>query len=99
MAAELGDVVRSIDINPFMVLPAGRDKLVKTFVRQARALIDEDGAQVIIPHGISQCPIHIKPDWLADELGVPIVEGFGAPIRLAGLGYKHSRIRWPKYQM
>jgi hypothetical protein len=23
MAAELGDVVRSIDINPFMVLPAG----------------------------------------------------------------------------
>lgn len=88
---------------PKSEMTAGRDRLVETFVREARQLIDEEGAQVIIPHGISQCPVHIKPDWLAEELGVPIVEGFGAPIRLAamlaGLGYKHSRIRWPKYQM
>ena len=34
------------------------------------------------------------------EIGVPVVEGIGAPIRmaamLAGLGLKHSRERWPK---
>jgi hypothetical protein len=32
-------------------------------------------------------------------LGVPVVEGIGAPIRMAGLivglGLKHSRLRWP----
>jgi hypothetical protein len=50
--------------------------------------------------GISQCPVHIKPDWLQAEVGVPVVEAIGAPIRmaalLAGLGLKQSRVRWPK---
>jgi Asp/Glu/hydantoin racemase len=77
-----------------------RDQMVETFVAQARSLIDDDGADVIIPHGISQCPVHIKPEWLTNELGVPVVEGIGAPIRvagmLAGLGLRHSRVRWPK---
>jgi len=81
-------------------MAANRDRMVETFVRQARALIKEDGADVIIVHGITQCPIHIKPDWLMKELGVPVVEGIGAPIRMAtllvGLGLTHSRIRWPK---
>ena len=37
---------------------------------------------------------------LQERFGVPVVEGFGAPIRmaalLAGLGLKHSRVRLPK---
>ena len=51
---------------------------------------------------------HIKPDWLQDQLGVPVVEAIGAPIRmaalLAGLGLKRaaslgnvSRLREPDY--
>jgi len=81
-------------------LAAHHDAVVENFVREARSLIAEDGAEVIIPMGISQCPLHIKPDWLSAELGVPVVEGIGAPIRmaamLAGLGLRHSRKRWPK---
>jgi allantoin racemase len=77
-----------------------KDKMVEGFVRAARALIDEDGADVIIPQGITQCPVQIKPAWLADQLGVPVVEGVGAPIKMAvlmaSLGLKHSRLRWPK---
>ena len=77
-----------------------RDRMTETFVAKARELIIEEGADVIIPHGISQCPVHIKPDWLSEELGVPVVEGIGAPIRvaamLAGLGLSQSRVRWPK---
>ena len=38
--------------------------------------------------------------WLSRELGVPVVEGIGAPIRvaaaMASLGLQHSRRRWPK---
>ena len=41
------------------------------------------GAEVIIPMGISQRSVHIKPDWLQEELGVPVVEAIGAPIRMA----------------
>jgi allantoin racemase len=81
-------------------LAAHHDELVEAFVREARRLIDDEGADVIIPMGISQCPVHIKPDWLAKELGVPVIEGIGAPIRLAGmmasLGLRASRLRWPK---
>ncbi len=81
-------------------IAANRDQMVQNFVAQARALIQEEGAEVIIPMGITQCPVHIKPDWLQEQLGVPVVEGFGAPIRmaalLAGLGLKQSRVRWPK---
>lgn len=85
---------------PIRNLTAQHDKLVKTFVREARSLIEVEGVDVIIPQGISQCPTHIKPDWLSKELGIPVVEGIGAPIRmaamLAGLGLSQSRIRWPK---
>ena len=71
-----------------------------SFIRAARKLIDEDGAEVIIPRGISQCPVHIDPKWAMKQIGVPIVEGIGAPIRLAAmfadLGLTQSRARWPK---
>jgi allantoin racemase len=80
-------------------LAAHRDEVVRNFVDAAKKLV-ADGAEVIIPMGISQCPVHISPDWLQDQLGVPVVEGIGAPIRLAGLlaglGLKQSRVRWPK---
>lgn len=80
-------------------LTAHRDEVIANFVNEAKRLIGI-GAELIIPMGISQCPVHINPKWLQEQLGVPVVEGFGAPIRmaalLAGLGLKQSRIRWPK---
>lgn len=80
-------------------LAAHREEVVQNFVSEAKKLVT-NGAEVIIPMGISQCPVHIKPDWLQAQLGVPVVEGIGAPIRmagmLAGLGLKQSRVRWPK---
>jgi allantoin racemase len=81
-------------------IAANKDQMVESFLKAARALIEEDGADVIIPQGITQCPVTIDPNWLAAELGVPIVEGIGAPIRMAAmlvsLGLRHSRLRWPK---
>ena len=83
-------------------MTANKERLVEAFLRESKSLIRDDGADLIIAHGISLCPVHIKPDFLTAELGVPVVEGIGAPIRmaalLAGLGLKHSRIRWPKSQ-
>jgi allantoin racemase len=77
-----------------------KDTMMKNFIAAGRSLIDDDGADVIIVHGITQRQVHMKPDKLSRELGVPVVEGIGAPIRmaamLAGLGLKHSRRRWPK---
>jgi allantoin racemase len=81
-------------------IAANRDQMIESFLKAARALIEEDGADVIIPQGITQCPVQMKPKWLSEQLGVPVVEGIGAPIRLAamlvGLGLKQSRVRWQK---
>jgi allantoin racemase len=63
-------------------LAARHDEVVENFVNEAKRLIKQ-GAEMIIPMGISQCPVHIKPDWLQDRLGVPVVEAIGAPIRMA----------------
>jgi Asp/Glu/hydantoin racemase len=80
-------------------ITAHRDKVVQNFVTEAKKLVAQ-GAEVIIPMGVTQCPVHIKPDWLQEQLGVPVVEGIGAPIRLAAmlasLGLRQSRVRWPK---
>jgi allantoin racemase len=77
-----------------------KQRMIEGFLMSARALIDEDGADVIIAQGITQCPVHMKASWLAEQLGVPVVEGIGAPIKMAALmaslGLRHSRIRWPK---
>ena len=78
---------------------ANRDKVVNTFIDSARELV-KMGADVILPMGITQCPVHIKPDFLMKELGVPVVEGIGAPIRLAHmlvhLKLNYSRTYWPR---
>src|SRR4030095_10479497 len=80
-------------------IAANRDKVVQNFVNEAKRLISLR-AEVIIPMGIPQCPVHIQPQWLQEQLSVPVVEGFGAPIRmaalLAGLELRQSRVRWPK---
>jgi allantoin racemase len=78
---------------------ANRDRVVNTFIDSARELV-KLGADVILPMGITQCPVHIKPDFLMKELGVPVVEGIGAPIRLAHmlvhLKLNYSRTYWPR---
>ena len=78
---------------------ANRDQFVANFVSRARQLVEEDGADVLLPMGITQCPAD-SPDWLSEQLSVPVVEGIGAPIRLAamlsGLGLRHSRKHWPR---
>jgi allantoin racemase len=80
-------------------ITANREKVVENFLAEGKKLVAQ-GAEVIIPMGITQCPVHIKPDFVQEQLGVPVVEGIGAPIRvaamLASLGLRQSRVRWPK---
>ncbi len=77
-----------------------RQQMIDSFLMAARDLIEKDGADVIIPQGITQCPVQMQPDWLSKQLGVPVIEGIGAPIRMAAmlaqLGVSQSRVRWQK---
>ncbi len=77
-----------------------REQMIQSFLAAARDLIEKDGADVIIPQGITQCPVQMNPKWLSKELGVPVIEGIGAPIRMAAMlaqfGMTQSRVRWEK---
>ena len=81
-------------------IAANREATLAAFVANARSLVEEHDCEVILPMGITQCPVHVSPDWLSEQLGVPVVEGIGAPIRLAALfaslGLRHSRKHWPR---
>ncbi|WP_442915062.1 aspartate/glutamate racemase family protein [Leifsonia sp. Root112D2] len=63
-------------------IAANETSMIDSFLTAGRELV-ELGADVILPMGISQCPVHISPEEVSRELGVPVVEGFGAPLRLA----------------
>ena len=81
-------------------IAANKDRMIESFLMAARDLIDKDGADVIIPQGITQCPVQMKPDWLSAELGVAVVEGIGGPrpqaARGGGRGHENTRLRWQK---
>lgn len=79
-------------------ISANLDTMTENFVVRARSLVREEGCDVILALGVTQCPVMMDPTHLSREIGVPVVEGIGAPIRLAGmlasLGLTHSRRRW-----
>jgi allantoin racemase len=81
-------------------IAANSSSMSDNFIGLARELIQQEKCDVILALGITQCPVHMRPEWLSDKLGVPVIEGIGAPIRIAAmfasLGIKHSRARWPK---
>jgi allantoin racemase len=77
-----------------------KDAMIENFIATARKMIEDDRVDVILPAGITQCPVHMNPQWLMEQIGVPVVEGIGGPIRIAALlassGLRHSRKRWWK---
>lgn len=68
-------------------------------VAVARELVAERAVDVIVPTGPGLCPVALEPDWLSAAVGVPVVEGIGAPLHIAAtlvrLGLRQSPVRWP----
>jgi allantoin racemase len=75
------------------------DEVRRRFVAAGQQLVKE-GAQVIIPAGVSCCPVWMTADSLAEEIGVPVVECVGAPVRIATIlaqqNLAASRQRYPE---
>lgn len=66
--------------------------------RTCQAMVD-DGADLIIPVGVTQCPVLVSAAELAGRLGVPVVDGISAPLQMAkallATGQQVSRRAWP----
>lgn len=76
-----------------------QEAVAERFLRAGRALVTEDGCDVVLAFGITQCPLVVSAAAAEGDIGVPVVDGIGAVARFAGLlaalGLKQSRVRWP----
>jgi allantoin racemase len=89
---------RALGVDPIDFMSHDATTLTASLLREARSLISQAAVDVLIPCGISLCPRLVSPEHLAAELGVPVIEGMGAPIHMAAacvrLGLHPSRRRW-----
>jgi allantoin racemase len=74
--------VRAVDI-PTREMTGRRSALKDEIVRLARLQIEQEAAEVIFPQGISMIPVHFSAGEIAAEVGVPVMDGLTASIRMA----------------
>ncbi|MCC7106181.1 MAG: hypothetical protein IT307_13650 [Chloroflexi bacterium] len=90
--------VRAVDI-VVTSMQAQRDELRKRFVEQSRRLVEEEGAELILPLGMTVVPISFAAADLATEIGVPVLDPLAIAMRLAetlaATGVKNSRVTYP----
>lgn len=82
-------------------MPAQREVLFDRFVDLGKTAVSQ-GAELIICHGMSMCPVEFRPEELAEAIGVPVMEGMGAAVAMAVAYHRlkigYSRIRYPRSQ-
>jgi allantoin racemase len=74
--------LRALEIPP-TEMPARAEEVRARMFRLAHELVEQDGAEVILPLGMSMLPTIVQADELAAEVGVPVVDGLRAAVRLA----------------
>jgi allantoin racemase len=86
--------IRAVGI-PTREMSSRRAELKRGLLELARKQIDDEGAEVLFPQGISLVPVHFAAGELASELGIPVIDGLTASIRVAEFlvftGYRSAR--------
>lgn len=84
---------------PNSEMPQRRDELKERFIAEGKKAVAA-GAQLIVCHGMSMCPVEYQAQELAEGIGVPVLEGMGCAVAVAEawvrLKTPYSRIRYPK---
>lgn len=90
---------RNVDMPP-MEMPDRAGEVRERFVAEARAAVEEKGAELILPLGYSIIPLTLKASDLAADIGVPVIDPLPITMRLAealaASGFRNSRAAYPK---
>ncbi|HWP57931.1 MAG TPA: aspartate/glutamate racemase family protein [Candidatus Acidoferrales bacterium] len=90
--------VRSVEI-PLADSTQMRDVMRTRFLDLARELIDDCGAEIIVPMGVTMVPVHYAAAEFSAELGVPVLDALAASIQTAEMmvrmGVTHSPKTYP----
>ena len=80
-----------------------KKKIFDTTAKLIRSLVDEHGAQIIVPLGGALIPYVVNPDDLAKATGVQVFNTKAIGIRLAEacvtLGMTQSALAYPKAKL
>jgi allantoin racemase len=70
------------------------------FLDVARELIENHGAELIVPMGVTMVPVQYSPEEMAQELGVPVMDALMTSIQTAEMmvrmGLAHSTKTYPR---
>jgi allantoin racemase len=91
--------IRSVQI-PLPESTKNRDAMRERFIHVARDLIDHDGAEIIVPMGVTMVPVQYSPKEFEKELGVPVMDALKTSIQTAEMmvrmGLTHSMRTYPR---
>lgn len=91
--------MRSINI-PLAESGKRREAIRERFLEVARRSINEDGAEIIVPMGVTMVPVHYSPAEFSAELGVPVLDALATSIQTAEMmvrmGAAHSIKTYPR---
>lgn len=97
----VSDRVTSIRAVDLLVtnMAANPERLRERFVEQAQAAIRDEGAQLVVPMGLTMVPVLMSPAALAADIGVPVVDPMALSLQLAAslarAGTTNSRAAYP----
>lgn len=90
--------IRPVDV-PITEMASRVDDLRKRFVAESQRAIDDEGAEVILPLGMTMVPVLMSAASLSEEIGVPVLDPIASTLAVASFlaagGYTNSRIAYP----
>jgi allantoin racemase len=90
--------IRPVDV-PITEMASRIDDLRKRFVEQSQRAIEDEGAEVILPLGMTMVPVLMSAASLSDEIGIPVVDPLASTLAVAAFlgsgGYTNSRVAYP----
>jgi allantoin racemase len=90
---------RAVEI-PLLDSTANRDAMRERFFQGARELIDREGAEVIVPMGVTMVPVQYPAVEFSKALGVPVLDALATSIQTAEMmvrtGAIHSLKTYPR---
>lgn len=90
--------IRAVDL-PITEMASRVDDLRKRFVEQSQQAIEDEGAEIILPLGMTMVPVLMSAASLSEEIGAPVVDPISSTLAVAAFlgagGYTNSRVAYP----
>ncbi len=85
---------------PLLDSTKNRAAMRERFLQVARGLIENSGAEIIVPMGVTMVPVQYSPAEFSKELGVPVLDALATSIQTAEMmvrtGTVHSIKTYPR---